>query len=144
MSSFPIKPINVVVRSDSSGTTYVFTKHLAEINSDVRDGDRRREGTQLARGHEVQRERRGDASITTTPGSIGYIEYGYAPKGPSCRWRRWRTRRATLSKPSIESAQAALAAVEMPADLIAWMPDPARRRLLSDRHLHLDHLLQVL
>ncbi len=32
--SLPDQPINVVVRSDSSGTTYVFTKHLAEINSD--------------------------------------------------------------------------------------------------------------
>jgi phosphate transport system substrate-binding protein len=28
----PDQPINVVVRSDSSGTTFVFTKHMAEIN----------------------------------------------------------------------------------------------------------------
>ena len=46
------------------------------------------------------------------------------PTVPNWRWLRSRMLPAHSSKPSIESAQAALAAVEMPSDLIAWLPDP--------------------
>ena len=63
------------------------------------------------------------AAIMTTPGSIGYIEYGYAISG--------KTPMATLENkagkyvaPTTASAQAALASVELPDNLIAWASDP--------------------
>jgi phosphate transport system substrate-binding protein len=119
----PDQNINVVVRSDSSGTTYVFTKHLAEINSDFASDI----GVEKAPNWPVGTKSKGNegvtASISTTPGSIGYIEYGYAEK-QGLAMASLENASGNFVKPSIESAQAALAAVEMPSDLIAWMPDP--------------------
>ena len=119
----PDQNINVVVRSDSSGTTFVFTKHLAEINSDFASEI----GVEKAPNWPVGTKAKGNegvtASLSTTPGSIGYIEYGYAEK-QGLSMASLENASGNFVKPSIESAQAALAAVEMPSDLIAWMPDP--------------------
>lgn len=121
--SLPDQPINVVVRSDSSGTTYVFTKHLAEISDEFKETV----GVEKAPNWPVGTKSKGNegitASLATTPGSIGYIEYGYA-KGANLNMASLENASGNYIEPSIESAQAALAAVEMPADLIAWMPDP--------------------
>jgi phosphate transport system substrate-binding protein len=119
----PDRPINIVVRSDSSGTTYVFTKHLAEINSEFAKSV----GVEKAPNWPVGTKSKGNegvtASITTTPGSIGYIEFGYAT-GAKLAMASLENREGAYIKPSIESAQAAMAAVTMPDDLIAWLPDP--------------------
>jgi phosphate transport system substrate-binding protein len=119
----PDQPINVVVRSDSSGTTFVFTKHLAEINSDFAS----QIGVEKAPNWPVGTKSKGNEGVTqaltTTPGSIGYIEYGYASQN-KLSMASLENASGNFVKPSIESAQAALAAVEMPSDLIAWMPDP--------------------
>ncbi|MCO8122195.1 phosphate ABC transporter substrate-binding protein PstS [Stieleria sp. TO1_6] len=119
----PDLPINVVVRSDSSGTTYVFTKHLAEINSEFAESV----GVEKAPNWPVGTKSKGNegvtASITTTPGSIGYIEFGYA-KGAKLEMASLENKAGNFIKPSIESAQSAMAAVQMPDDLIAWLPDP--------------------
>jgi phosphate transport system substrate-binding protein len=121
--NLPDQNINVVVRSDSSGTTYVFTKHLAEINSDFASAI----GVEKQPNWPVGTKSKGNegitASISTTPGSIGYIEYGYAEQ-QGLAMASLENASGNYVKPSIESAQAALAAVEMPSDLIAWMPDP--------------------
>jgi phosphate transport system substrate-binding protein len=63
------------------------------------------------------------ASITTTPGAIGYLEYGYA-KGQNLPMVELENKAGKFIKPTNESAQAALAAVELPENLIAWLPDP--------------------
>ena len=121
--TLPDLPINVVVRSDSSGTTYVFTKHLAEINANFAT----QIGVEKAPNWPVGTKSKGNegvtSSITTTPGSIGYIEYGYA-KGAQLAMASLENSSGKFIEPSIQSAQAALAAVEMPSDLIAWLPDP--------------------
>ena len=121
--ALPDQPINVVVRSDGSGTSYVFTKHLSEIDADFAT----QVGVEKAPNWPVGTKSKGNEgvtqSITTTPGSIGYVEYGYAT-GAKLAMASLENASGTFVKPSIESAQAALAAIEMPADLIAWMPDP--------------------
>lgn len=119
----PDQPINVVVRSDSSGTTYVFTKHLAEVSPEFGE----KVGVEKAPNWPVGTKSKGNegvtASLTTTPGSVGYIEYGFA-KGAKLAMASLENASGKYIQPSIESAQAALAAVEMPSDLIAWLPDP--------------------
>ncbi len=45
-------------------------------------------------------------------------------------------------KADLASGKNSLATVELPDDLRAWIPDPQRRRRVSDRHLHLAALLQ--
>ena len=77
----PDLPITVVVRADSSGTTAVFTKHLSAINADFKK--------ELGEGNTVNwpgsdkfiKSPKNDgvtATVRQTPGSIGYIEYGFA------------------------------------------------------------------
>jgi phosphate transport system substrate-binding protein len=64
------------------------------------------------------------ATIKQTPGAIGYIEYGYAEQGKmSMAWLENKS--GKFVKPSLESGQAALAGVELPTDLRAWLPDPS-------------------
>lgn len=119
----PDQDINVIVRSDSSGTTYNFTKHLAAIsekfNSDV--------GVNKAPNWPVGTKSKGNEGVTTslkqTPGSIGYVEYGFADKA-GLSMASLENKSGKYIKPSIKSAQAALAAVEFPPSLIAFLPDP--------------------
>ena len=77
-AKLPDAPINVVVRADSSGTTFVFTKHLSAVNQDFAKSV----GINNMPNWPVGTKSKGNEGITssiiTTPGSIGYIEYGYA------------------------------------------------------------------
>ena len=120
----PATPINVVVRADSSGTTFVFTKHLSEISPDFAKSP----GTNKMPAWPVGTRSKGNegvtASLKTTPGSIGYVEYGYA-KSQNLPMASLENKATKYVAPSTESGQAALAAVEMPTNLIAWTPDPA-------------------
>ena len=96
--NLPKSDIALVVRQDSSGTTYAFTNHLSAISDEWRD---RGPGVgtlidwpgnaMAARGNEGVAGR-----IKISKGSIGYVEYGMASV-LGCRWPGWRTRRASLS-----------------------------------------------
>ncbi|MEM5786781.1 MAG: phosphate ABC transporter substrate-binding protein PstS [Syntrophobacteraceae bacterium] len=120
----PDSPINVIVRADSSGTTFVFTKHLAEISPEFAKSP----GVNTMPNWSIGTRSKGNEGVTagirTTPGSIGYIEYGYA-HGQKLPMATLENKSGKFVKASTQSAQAALAAVQMPADLIAWLPDPA-------------------
>jgi phosphate transport system substrate-binding protein len=63
------------------------------------------------------------ASVLTTPGSIGYIEYGYAmtQKVPMAQLEN---KSGNFIAPSTASGQAAIASANLPDNLIAWVPDP--------------------
>jgi phosphate transport system substrate-binding protein len=67
----PDTPINVVVRADSSGTTFVFTQHLSAISKEFAASP----GTNKMPAWPVGTRSKGNegvtASIQTTPGSIG-------------------------------------------------------------------------
>jgi phosphate transport system substrate-binding protein len=120
----PKTPINVVVRADSSGTTFVFTKHLSEISPEFATSP----GVNKMPSWPVGTRSKGNegvtASIKTTPGSIGYIEYGYA-KSQSMPMAQLENKSGKFVAANTASGQAALTAVEMPDSLIAWASDPA-------------------
>ncbi|MGM0488744.1 MAG: phosphate ABC transporter substrate-binding protein PstS [Planctomycetota bacterium] len=122
--TLPDRDINVIVRSDSSGTTFVFTKHLSAVSGEFAESP----GTHKKPNWPVGVGGRGNEGVTqtlaTTPGSIGYIEFGYAIKS-NLNMVTLENKAGNYIKPSIQSARAALAAIEMPEDLIAWAPDPA-------------------
>ncbi|MHB8202134.1 MAG: phosphate ABC transporter substrate-binding protein PstS [Desulfomonilaceae bacterium] len=119
----PDSPIHVVVRADGSGTSFVFTKHLSAISPEWAKNP----GFGTMPNWPVGTRSKGNegvtASITTTPGAIGYLEYGYA-KGQNLPMVELENKAGKFIKPTNESAQAALAAVELPENLIAWLPDP--------------------
>lgn len=121
----PNLTIVTAVRLDSSGTTFAFTRNLDAISERWRSqfgpatlvnwpGDAMR-----AKGNE------GVASlIENSVGSIGYVGYEFA--------RRIGLRMAALENkdgkyvlPSEQSCSAALASVEMPDNLRAFVPDPS-------------------
>jgi phosphate transport system substrate-binding protein len=121
--SLPDEPINVVVRADGSGTTFVFTKHLATVSPEFAQSP----GVNTLPNWPVGTRSKGNegvtASVMTTPGSIGYIEYGYA-KSQNLPMAILENRSGSFVAPSVASAQAALATAQFPDNLIAWVSDP--------------------
>lgn len=122
----PDTPITVVVRADSSGTTAVFTKHLSAINADFKQ--------KLGEGNTVNwpatdkfiKSPKNDgvtATVRQTPGAIGYIEYGFA-KLAKVDFAQLQNKAGQYVVPNAESGAEALAAVNMPENLVAWLPDP--------------------
>ncbi len=120
----PDQPINVVVRADSSGTSFVFSKHLSAINPEFA----KTIGTNKMPNWPVGTKSKGNegvtASLMTTPGSLGYIEYGYA-KSQNVPFAMLENKAGKYVAASTESGQAALASAELPENLIAWNPDPS-------------------
>ena len=121
--ALPDQPINVVVRADGSGTTFVFTKHLSAISPDFAKNP----GGNTLPNWPVGTKSKGNegvtASVMMTPGAIGYIEYGYA-KSQNLPMATLENKSGSFVAPTMESAQAALATAEFPDNLIAWVPDP--------------------
>jgi phosphate transport system substrate-binding protein len=74
----PAQPLNVVVRADSSGTSFVFSKHLSAINPEFDKTVGTNKMPNWPAGTKSKGNEGVTASLMTTPGSIGYIEYGYA------------------------------------------------------------------
>lgn len=130
---FPDQNITVVVRSDSSGTTYVFTGHLAAISEAFKN--------EVGHGTTVQwpksfvKAPKNDgvtATIKQTPGAIGYIEYAFAmaTKQPMALLEN---KAGQFVAPGDEAGKAALASAEFPTsklpgsdapDLRVWVTDP--------------------
>ncbi len=121
--NLPDEQINVVVRADGSGTTFVFTKHLGTISPEFAQNP----GVNTLPNWPVGTRSKGNegvtASVMTTPGAIGYIEYGYA-KSQNLPMAILENRSGSFVAPSVASAQAALATAQFPDNLIAWVPDP--------------------
>jgi phosphate transport system substrate-binding protein len=122
-AKLPDEPINVVERADSSGTTFVFTKHLSSISPEFAKSP----GTNKMPDWPVGTRSKGNegvtASIKTTPGSIGYIEYGYA-KSQNLAMAMLENKSGEFVGATTESGQAALASAALPEDLVVWASDP--------------------
>ncbi|MFZ4639139.1 MAG: phosphate ABC transporter substrate-binding protein PstS [Nodosilinea sp.] len=122
----PNKPITFIHRSDGSGTTSVFTKHLGKVSPDFEK--------EVGHGKSVEWPKTGvfvgakgnegvTAQIQQTEGSIGYIEYGYA-KQNNLTFATLENKAGKFIVPSNESAGVSLGSVEMPPDLRASVTDP--------------------
>ncbi|QDT06829.1 Phosphate-binding protein PstS precursor [Rubripirellula lacrimiformis] len=123
----PSLPITVVRRADSSGTTFVFTNHISEISDDFRSGPGVGKSVNWPESDKFIAAPKNDgvtATIKQTPGAIGYIEFGFAEQA-KLPMASLENKSGNFVAPSLENAKAALAAVEMPDDLRAWLPDPA-------------------
>src|SRR5262245_44063181 len=125
-ATFPDTGITVVRRADSSGTTFVFTQHLSAISEAWKNGPGAGTNVTWPSGDKFVASPKNDgvaATIKQTPGAIGYVEYGFAKNGKlEMAWLE--NKAGKFVQPTIESGQAALAGVHLPADLRAWLPDP--------------------
>ncbi len=89
-AQLPDSKITVVYRSDGSGTTGVFTKHLSEINPEWKEKVGEGKTVEWPTGIGAKGNEGVTAQILQTEGSLGYIEYGYAKQQeiPSCYFRK--------------------------------------------------------
>jgi phosphate transport system substrate-binding protein len=125
-AELPDTAITVVRRADSSGTTFVFTQHLSAISEAFKNGPGVGKSVNWPSSDKFVAAPKNDgitATIKQTPGSIGYIEYGYA-KLTKLPMASLENKAGNFVQPSLESGQAALAGVEIPPDMRAWLPDP--------------------
>lgn len=126
--TLPDAPITFVHRSDGSGTTGFFTKHLTAISPEWAE--------KVGEGKTVQWGPSGGtfiggkgnegvtATIQQTEGSIGYVEYGYAKNNKTLQMAAIANSSGEFIYPSDESASKTLANVELPENLRAFITDP--------------------
>ena len=112
-----------VHRADGSGTTFVFTTHLSAISPEWKSGPGTGKTVNWPAGVGGKGNEGVTALLKQTPGSIGYIEYGYAIN-TSLPMAQLENKAGKYVSSTPDSAAAALASVQMPADLRAWAPDP--------------------
>jgi phosphate transport system substrate-binding protein len=122
--SLPDLPINVAVRSDGSGTTFVFTKHLATISQEFAD----EVGSDKSVTWPVGAGGKGNEGVTAlikqTPGTIGYVEYGYAVNN-GLSMATLQNKSGAFVKPTDQSGAATLSHVTFPENLRVWPDDPS-------------------
>lgn len=135
--SLPDKNITVVTRSDSSGTTYVFTGHLAAISDDFKSAVGQGKAPEWPKTGVFVAAPKNDgvtAQVQQNDGAIGYVEYGYAKLTGWKQIAQLENKSGSFVSAGPESGAAALAAAEFPEgtlpnsevpNLIAWIWDPA-------------------
>ena len=125
-AKLPASPINVIVRADGSGTSFVFSKHLSSISPEFASAV----GANTQPNWPVGTKSKGNegvtASITTTPGAIGYVEYGYA-HSQNLHMATLENKSGEYVAANTDSAKAALASAQLPQDMIVWVSDPTSK-----------------
>ncbi|MFM7888902.1 MAG: phosphate ABC transporter substrate-binding protein PstS [Pseudanabaena sp.] len=119
----PDLAISVVYRSDGSGTTGVFTKHLSTISADWKSGPGEGKSIQWPTGAGAKGNEGVAAQIQQTSGAIGYTEYGYAVQN-KISFATIENKAGKYVKASPESGSKSLASIDLPASLISFEPDP--------------------
>jgi phosphate transport system substrate-binding protein len=125
--SLPDQDISVVTRADSSGTTYVFTTHMAAVAKSV--------GVEWAPGVDksvhwpesiaAQGNDGVAALVQLTPGAIAYIEFGYAELAhlPMAALEN-RAHEYVVPDREGKGAEKALEGADIPEDLQIKVADP--------------------
>jgi phosphate transport system substrate-binding protein len=119
----PNEPVNVVVRADSSGTTFVFSQHLSTVSPEFAKSVGANNMPNWPVGTRSKGNEGVTASLLTTPGAIGYVEYGYA-HSQNLHMATLENKSGNFVSPTTDSAKVALASAQLPADLIVWVSDP--------------------
>ena len=122
-AKLPDQAITIVHRSDGSGTTAVFTKHLSAISPDWKAAVGDGKTVQWPVGVGAKGNEGVTAQVLQTAGSIGYVEYGYA-KNNNLKFASLQNKAGTFVAPNDQSASAALATVPLPENLRAFIEDP--------------------
>jgi phosphate transport system substrate-binding protein len=125
--ALPDQKITVVTRADSSGTTYAFTTHMAAVAKatgiDWKPGVDKSvpwKESIAAQGND------GVASLVQlTPGSIGYVEFGYAKlAGLNMAALENHSHEFVAPDADGQSGERALEGASIPQDLQIRVPDP--------------------
>ena len=120
----PSKRITPVVRADGSGTTFIFTNHLATISRYFKG--------RVGRGKKPRWTLRrvlkgkGNAGVANlvrrTRGGIGYVNYSFAVKN-KLKSAKVQNRSKQFVAPSLKAANKALASVKFPRNYRVFVGD---------------------
>jgi len=117
--SLPATDITVVHRSDGSGTTNVFTGYLTKVSkvwTDTLGANSAGKEVAWPVGLGGQGNEGVTATVTQTPGAIGYIELAYAIQN-KVQFGKVKNKSGTFIDASLESVTAAAQLPTIPADL---------------------------
>lgn len=123
----PDEDITVVTRADSSGTSFVFTKHLCAISPEFERSVGFGKTVNWPDAAKMVKGPKNDgvtALIRQTPGAIGYIEYGFA-RMAKVPMASLQNKDGSYVAPGLEGGQAALSHAEIPENMIVWLSDPS-------------------
>ncbi|MBW4425962.1 MAG: phosphate ABC transporter substrate-binding protein PstS [Nostoc desertorum CM1-VF14] len=122
--NLPNLAIQVVHRTDGSGTTSVFTQHLSAISPEWKSKVAAGKSVEWSVGIGGKGNEGVTALIQQIPGAIGYVEYVYA-KQNKLPMAALENKFGNYITPTPESVAQTLEAVTLPADnLIAFITDP--------------------
>ena len=116
------KAIKVVHRSDGSGTTYNFTKHLEAISPEWKSGVGADKSVQWPTGVGAKGNEGVAAQLSQIGGGIGYVELAYV-KG-DLQSAALENGSGKKVKPTNASASEALGSIDLGPDLIGGNPNP--------------------
>jgi phosphate transport system substrate-binding protein len=122
-AKLPNQAITVVYRSDGSGTTGVFTKHMSAISPEWKSKVGEGKTVDWPVGVGAKGNEGVTAQVQQTQGSIGYIEYGYA-KQNNIKFAALENKAGTFIRANEQSASKTLEAVTLPANLRSFIADP--------------------
>lgn len=122
-AKLPDKDIQVVHRSDGSGTTFVFTDWLAKVSPDWKTKVGANKNPNWPTGQGGKGNEGVTAAVKQTPNSIGYVElnYAFANKMP---FADIKNKAGKFVTPSIDSTSQAAAGVTLPDDYRVSITDP--------------------
>lgn len=118
----PSESINFVYRSDGSGTTFLFTNHIAEVCPNWSAGAAKSVDWPVgvgAKGNEGIA-----AQVQQTEGSVGYVEYTYAAEN-GIPVATLENAAGNLIEPSPDAAARAFEGVDVPEDFSLLVPNPS-------------------
>lgn len=104
--SLPSSTVNVVHRSDSSGTTWIFTHYLSAVSSDWRSKVGADKSVRWPKGVGAKGNEGVASAVTRTRNSIGYVEYAYA-KQARIPWTQLKNKSGRWVQPTLSSFSAA-------------------------------------
>jgi len=121
----PDRPITVVHRSDSSGTTWIFTNYLTRVSG----AWSKRVGAGTSVSWTTGEGANGNPGVTmvvaSTPGAIGYTEYSYAVAS-DVAWTQLQNKAGRWVRASLATFSAAAASAP-------WNPEDGFRAVLVDQ-----------
>lgn len=118
----PSLPITVARRSDSSGTTAVFTDFLSKVSPDFKSQIGSANSVNWTVGSAAKGNDGVAGLVQGTPGALGYVEEAYA-KQNNLPMMAMQNQAGEFLKPSAEGATAAASASELPEDLRGSVTD---------------------
>ena len=120
--TLPGENINVVYRSDSSGTSAIFTNYLSQVSSEWKDEIGAGKSINWPVGVGAKGNDGVAGNVKRVKNSIGYVEYAYASQN-QIAWASLINADGKIVSPGLDSfsAAAASAAWDQKADYYIWL-----------------------